>query len=92
MNRAALSGIIIMLCRMKKCRNTGLGVMLIAGIFHIPATLIGFIFAGGIAWLAKQLCLDSISGINRQAVDVFGYTAEIILLFLGVLLFTGPAM
>ena len=70
----------------------GLGVMLIAGIFHIPATLIGFIFTGGIAWLAKQLCLDSISGINRQAVDVFGYTAEIILLFLGVLLFTGPAM
>ena len=70
----------------------GLSVMLIAGIFHIPATLIGFIFAGGIAWLAKQLCLDSISGINRQAVDVFGYTAEIVLLFLGVLLFTGPAM
>ena len=60
--------------------------------WQLFAEAIGFIFAGGIAWLAKQLCLDSISGINRQAVDVFGYTAEIILLFLGVLLFTGPAM
>ena len=70
----------------------GFVVMLIAGVFHIPAALTGFLFAGCMAWLAKQLCLDSISGINRQAVDVFGYMAEIILLFVGVLLFTGPAL
>ncbi len=69
----------------------GFLVMLIAGIFHIPATLLGFLIAGGVAWLAKQLCLDSISGINRQAVNVFGYTAEIVLLFAGVLFFTGPS-
>ena len=68
----------------------GLGAMVIAGIFHIPAALLGFLIAGGIAWLAKQLCLETISGINRQAMDVFGYTAEIILLFAGVLFFTGP--
>ena len=67
----------------------GLIAMLIAGFFHIPATLIAFLVTGGIAWLAKQLCLDSISGINRQAVDVFGYTAEIVLMFIGILFFTG---
>ena len=65
---------------------------LLAGFFHIPAALLAFVMAGGIAWVAKQLCLDSISGINRQAVDVFGYTTEIILLFVGVLLFTGPSL
>lgn len=70
----------------------GLGIMILAGFFHIPAALLAFVMAGGIAWVAKQLCLDSISGINRQAVDVFGYTTEIILLFVGVLLFTGPSL
>lgn len=70
--------------------HAALCVMLPAGILHPVAVLLAFALAWGMAWIAKNICLDTISGINRQAFAVFGCGAEMILLFLGGLLFAAP--
>ena len=63
------------------------GAMLASGFLYPLGCILAYLIAWAFVWLAKNLCLDSISGINRQAMDVFGYSAELILMFLGVLLY-----
>lgn len=60
------------------------------GIFHLFAALLAFGVAWAAAWYAGNLCLDAVSGVTRQALEIFGYAAEIVLLFLGVLLYAAP--
>ena len=65
----------------------GAGAMLAGGFLHPLGVILAFAVSWAGAWLAGNLCLDSISGINRQALEVFGYAAELLLLFLGILLY-----
>ena len=70
---------------------TALILCLLAGFLRdIPFTLIGFLVAMLAAFLAKGACLESVSGINKFAVRVFGYASEFVLLFTGVLLYAKP--
>ena len=60
----------------------------LAGLIReIPFTLIGFGIAALLTWLAKGVCLEAISGINKFAIRVFAYGLEIAMLFLGVLFY-----
>ena len=64
---------------------------ILAGFLRdIPFTLIGFLVAMLAAFLAKGACLESVSGINKFAVRVFGYASEFALLFTGILLYAKP--
>ena len=74
----------------KRHWHVALCIMIPVGIFHLPSVILAFAVSFGIAWLGKNLCLEAISGINRQAYEVLGYAGEILLLFLGVLLFAAP--
>lgn len=66
-------------------------ISILAGLFvNIPFTVIGFLIALLAAFLAKGACLESLSGINKFAVRVFGYASEYVLLFTGVLLYAKP--
>ena len=65
----------------------GAGAMLAGGFLHPLGTILAFAVSWAGAWLSGNICLDSISGINRQALDIFGYTAELLLMFLGILLY-----
>ena len=63
-------------------------ISVLAGLFReIPFTLIGFGITALLTWLAKGVCLDTISGINKFAIRVFAYGIEIVMLFLGVLFY-----
>lgn len=63
-------------------------ICILAGLlWEIPFTLIGFGIAALLTWLAKGVCLDAISGINKFAIRVFAYGLEIAMLFLGVLFY-----
>ena len=66
------------------------GAMLAAGFMHPVGFILAYVVAWAFAWLSKNLCLESISGINRQALDVFGYCADLVLMFLGILLYAAP--
>ena len=61
--------------------------MLAAGFLHPLGTLLAYLSAWALAHLAKNYCLDSIGGVNRQALDVFGGAAELLLMLLGLLLY-----
>ena len=63
------------------------GAMLLGGFMHPVGCILAFTVSWLIVWLAKNLCLDSISGINRQAMEVFGSSTELVLMFLGILLY-----
>lgn len=66
-------------------------ICILAGLVsNIPFTLIGFLIILLAAFLAKGACLESVSGINKFAVRVFGYASEYIFLFTGVLLYAKP--
>lgn len=66
-------------------------ISILAGLFaNIPFTLIGFLIALLASFLAKGACLESVSGINKFAVRVFGYASEFALLFTGILLYAKP--
>ena len=64
------------------------GAMIVGGFLHPFGILIGFAVSWAVACLAGNICRDSISGVNSQAINVFGYAAELVLLFLGILFYT----
>lgn len=68
----------------------GLGAMLCAGLYHPFGVLLAFGVIWLLAWVAINLCLETISGITRQALGVFAATSELILFFLGLLLYAAP--
>lgn len=74
----------------KRHWHVALCIMIPVGIFHLPSVILAFAVSWIIAWLGKNLCLDAVSGINRQAYEVLGYAGEMVLFFLGVLLFVAP--
>ena len=61
--------------------------MLAAGFLHPLGILLAYLSAWALAHLAKNYCLDSIGGVNRQALDIFGGAAELLLMLLGLLLY-----
>jgi len=64
------------------------GAMVVGGFLHPFGILLGFSVSWALACLAGNICRDSISGVNTPAVNVFGYAAELVLLFLGILFYT----
>lgn len=56
---------------------------------QLPALGTALILIWLVSWYALHLCLDQISGMTQRAIDIFGYTTEILLLILGTLFFTG---
>ncbi len=74
----------------KRHWHVALCIMIPVGIYHLPSVFLAFGVCWLLSWLGKNLCLEAISGINRQAYEVFGYAGEMVLLFLGVLLFVAP--
>lgn len=69
---------------------TGLIAMFCVGFYHPFGVLLAFGVAWLLAWVAVNLCLESISGISKQALGVFACTSELILFFLGLLLYAAP--
>ncbi len=63
------------------------GAMLVCGFLYPFGILSAFLVSWAFSWLAKNLCLDTVSGIDRQLMDLFGYSAELVLMFLGILLY-----
>ena len=63
------------------------GAMVVAGFLHPFGILLGFSVSWALACLAGNICRDSISGVNVRAVQVFGYAAELVMLFLGILFY-----
>jgi|GEM_PF-2419738 len=61
--------------------------MLVCGFLYPFGILSAFLVSWAFSWLAKNLCLETVSGINRQLLDLFGYSAELVLMFLGILLY-----
>ncbi len=65
----------------------GAGAMLAGGFLHPLGVILAFVVSWAGAWLAGNFCMDSISGVNRQALEIFGYASELLLMFLGILLY-----
>ena len=63
------------------------GAMLVSGFMHPVGLLLAFAVSWAYAALARNLCQEAVSGINRQTLDIFGYGAEFVLMFLGILLY-----
>ncbi|MBO4649498.1 MAG: hypothetical protein J5806_15215 [Lentisphaeria bacterium] len=63
--------------------------MLAAGFLHPLGIVLAYLSAWALAHLAKNYCLDSIGGVNRQALEIFGGAAELLLMLLGLLLYAG---
>lgn len=71
---------------------TALAAMLIfslGNIWYIPCVILALGMIWLIAWYCSHLCLDTISGMTPRAVEIFGYASELVLLLLGLLLWTG---
>ena len=65
------------------------GAMAAGGFLHPLGILLAFTVSWVIAVLLRNLCLESISGINPKAFNAFGYASELVLLFLGILFYVG---
>ena len=65
------------------------GAMVVGGFLHPLGILLAFTVSWILAMLLRNLCLESISGINPKAFNAFGYAAELVLFFLGVLFYVG---
>ena len=63
------------------------GAMVVGGFLHPIGILLGFSVSWALACLAGNICQDAVSGISDQAVKVFGYAAEMVLMFLGILFY-----
>ena len=63
------------------------GAMVVGGFLYPFGILSAFLVAWAFSFLAKNLCLEAVSGVNRQSLDLFGYSAELVLMFLGILLY-----
>lgn len=65
------------------------GAMIAGGFLHPFGILLGFAVSWALSVLGRNLLLDSISCINPSAFNALGYASELILMFLGVLLYAG---
>ena len=63
------------------------GAMLAGGFLHPVGLLLAFAVSWAFAALAKNLCRETVSGVSRQTLNIFGYSAEFVLMFLGILLY-----
>ena len=63
------------------------GAMLAGGFLHPVGLLLAFAVSWAYAALAKNLCRETASGVSRQMLNIFGYGAEFVLMFLGILLY-----
>ena len=69
----------------------GLVAMFCGGIYHPFGVLLAFGVVWLLGWVAVNLCLETISGITKQALGVFACSTELVLFFLGLLLYAAPA-
>lgn len=71
---------------------TGGGLMLVEAFFH-SWNILPALAAVGIAWLcgagAARLCRESGAEISDNALSIFGFSAELLLLLLGVFVYVG---
>lgn len=65
------------------------GAMIAGGFLHPLGILLAFTVSWTLAALLRNLCLESISGINPKAFNALGYASELVLQFLGILFYVG---